>query len=470
MKYGAMICCRCLWIIVACSVFFLFTGFSFAESSDEPALWKNLDIGGYIRGESHIPAMAEEESETTFACTADLKAKGFFNEYYSAFIELRGRAYGIGDDHGAKLDLREGYLKFNGDWLDIMIGQQIIAWGQADGINPTDNLCARNKTIFSSEPDDQRRGAPALKSDLFIDNFTITGAWQLYRESKVLGPFFPEKLEVKPGNKLRPLIIYPADQINILSPDLPDKDIRDSSIALKCSVNMSSLDLSISYFHGYSTYPDYQYSKIKHGPEYKFGAEYDIAQKFDRLNIFGADFALAIDPFVIRGEAAYIKTGFDDEKHPQRRQPYLHYVIGPEWQCTEDLVVSTQYSMKYIPDFKTVEDLFGADIKAMDEEQLIKREITRFNRKSHSAERRVNDQLTLRVTSYFLQKTLMIEIKGAYQFGKKEYRISPEISYDINDRINVTAAAGLFFGPKESQFDMRGKSYNQCFLEIKYSF
>ncbi len=64
----------------------------------------------------------------------------------------------------------------------------------------------------------------------------------------------------------------------------------------------------------------------------------------------------------------------------------------------------------------------------------------------------------------------MIEIKGAYQFGKEEYRINPEISYDVNDRINVTAAAGLFFGPEESQFDMRGKSYNQSFVEIKYSF
>lgn len=80
---------------------------------------------------------------------------------------------------------------------------------------------------------------------------------------------------------------------------------------------MSRLDFSFSWFYGYSLYPDYLFDKIKSGDEYKFNIAYDVAQKYDRLNILGTDFALAIDPIIIRGEAAYIRTGFDAQKEPE---------------------------------------------------------------------------------------------------------------------------------------------------------
>ena len=450
---------------------------SFADVS---TLAENSDFKGYIRGEAHIPSRAENQPETALALTTEINGRTFFNDNFSGAVNLRGRFYDLGRSVSRKLNLREGYLKFSGDWLDLTLGQQIIAWGQADGINPTNNLCPRDHKIFSTESDDQRRGAPALKADFYAGNITFTGIWQVYRESKILGPFIRESFTIKTQDPGLPVVEYPTDQIFFMSPELPDKNIRDSSLAFKCSVNMRRLDFSMSYFHGYSLYPDYMYDKTlvdtwrNGGWEHNWEGRraYVVAKKYDRLNVFGADFAYALDPFIIRGEAAWIKTGFDKKKNPAWRQSFLHYIIGLEWQSTEDLVLSSQYSMKYIPGFKTVEELFGdtVDFADMFDERLPDREVTRFNRRSHGLQRRHNEQMTFKLGWYFFQKTLLVELKGAYIFKQDEYKIKPKIVYDINDNLEMAVGASMFFGPDESQFDMKGKTWNQVLVELKYGF
>lgn len=463
-------------------IFHLFLLFSASLSfAGVSGLVDNSDFKGYVRGEAHIPSRAKNQPETALALTTEINGRTFFNDNFSAAVNLRGRFYDLSRSVSRKLDLREGFLQFSGDWLDLTIGQQIIAWGQADGINPTNNLCPMDHKIFSTEPDDRRRGAPALKADFYAGNFTLTGIWQVYRESKILGPFIRESLTIQTQDPWLPVVDYPTDQIFFMSPELPDKNIRDSSLAFKCSVNLRRLDFSLSYFHGYSLYPDYMYDKTLietydenwepvHG--WEWDRAYEISKKYDRLNVFGADFAYAFDPFIIRGEAAWIRTGFDKKKNPAWRQSFLHYVIGLEWQCTENLVLSSQYSMKYIPGFKTVEELFGStgDFADMFDERLPAREVTRFNRRSHGLQRRHNEQMTFKLGWYFFQRTLLIELKGAYIFKQDEYKIKPKIAYDINDNLEMAVAANMFFGPDESQFDMKGKTYNQVLVELKYGF
>ncbi|MBE9571677.1 MAG: hypothetical protein IMF11_13700 [Proteobacteria bacterium] len=202
-------------------------------------MWEDLDIGGYVRGEIHVPAFAEEETETSLGCTMQLKASAVFSESLSAFAELRNRMEHLKDIcMDSDFDLREGYLSFRGARLDITIGEQVIARGQADTINPTDNLCARDKTIFSSEPDDQRLGAFATKMDVYVGDFTITGVWQPdFTHSEFLVP---------------PL----APEIKIEDPELPSKEISSSAWALKCATYFHGTDISLSYFYGYCTYPD----------------------------------------------------------------------------------------------------------------------------------------------------------------------------------------------------------------------
>ena len=60
--------------------------------------------------------------------------------------------------------IREAYLDLSHGPLDLRIGKQIIAWGRADRINPTDNLTPRDYTLLVPDDDDQRLGTPAVKA------------------------------------------------------------------------------------------------------------------------------------------------------------------------------------------------------------------------------------------------------------------------------------------------------------------
>jgi len=430
---------------------FFFCGLSFAQENEEPKLWEYLDMGGYTRGEAHIPISTTQDKSVYLADTTELKVKSRFGKTISGFAALRGRFDELNEDAEADFDCREGYLMFRGRWLDITFGQQIIPWGKADAINPTDNLCARDKTIFSSEPDDQRLGSLAAKIDAYFGDFTITGVWQpILKDSKFLIPPMEDFEYMIPEN-------FRPEDIKIKDPVLPARNISNSALALKCSATLRRIDLSASYFYGYSTYPDFILGKIVYEPE----TEVEVLPVFNRIHVIGGDFSFVIDPFIIRGEGAYTIV-----KRPktleirQLRQSYLHWILGLEWECTEDMVISPQYSMIYIPDYKPIEQ----------EPEYPYLRVARANRTLHRQDRPYTHIVTLRADYRFVQKTLLLQFKGIFFVGNREYRIRPRIVYDINDHFQVTTAADIFFGPKKSKFWMYSRHFSRLFLELKYSF
>ncbi|MBI3605573.1 MAG: hypothetical protein HY202_06050 [Nitrospirae bacterium] len=58
--------------------------------------------------------------------------------------------------------------KMLNDQNPFFVGKQIVVWGRADGINPTDNLTPHDFTVLLPFEDDQRFGTTALKLDLYI--------------------------------------------------------------------------------------------------------------------------------------------------------------------------------------------------------------------------------------------------------------------------------------------------------------
>ena len=103
-----------------------------AENEAKPVIY-DWDFGGFIRSEAHVPVETEDESETALGLTGEITTRLFFNDNFSAHADLRARLYDLSRDTEKKLDFREGYLRFSGNFLDISIGQQITAWGRAVG-------------------------------------------------------------------------------------------------------------------------------------------------------------------------------------------------------------------------------------------------------------------------------------------------------------------------------------------------
>ncbi|MGC2048134.1 MAG: hypothetical protein WA635_05945, partial [Gallionella sp.] len=76
---------------------------------------------------------------------------------------------------GASNKLLEAYLNFSSENTDYRIGKQIIVWGRADRLNPTDNLTPRDFTLLTPEDDDQRAGTLAAKMTYHSQANSLTG-------------------------------------------------------------------------------------------------------------------------------------------------------------------------------------------------------------------------------------------------------------------------------------------------------
>ena len=58
-------------------------------------------------------------------------------------------------------------------YLDVRAGRQIIAWGRADGLNPTDNLTGEDLTLLAPDDDDRRLGTTALRASYYLGDVSV---------------------------------------------------------------------------------------------------------------------------------------------------------------------------------------------------------------------------------------------------------------------------------------------------------
>src|SRR6266702_3067112 len=99
--------------------------------------------------------------------TLQVKALPRITEALDGKIEWRGSTGDLRDRHGygPESDLLEAYITAHFGQADLRIGKQIIAWGRADGINPTDNLTPRDFVVLLP-----------LEEDLHYDRTHVLGA------------------------------------------------------------------------------------------------------------------------------------------------------------------------------------------------------------------------------------------------------------------------------------------------------
>jgi hypothetical protein len=437
--------------------------FLYAEEPETSSTgWFDLDVGGFSRGEVHAPAFAGDDSknafgssESYFVITNEVKVDAFFNDVLSGLVNLRYRTDDMGRDvdeesyvgHNAHrdYDVREGYFRFQGDWLDLTVGQQIITWGVADGINPTDKLCPRDMTIVSSDSDDKRLGIPAVKGDLYLWDYTITGVWQ---------PFFVD-------SKFRLSRLPEEAEITVEDAQQPARTLSNSTVALKCSTSFEATDFSVSYFYGWESFPDIILEEAIMGSE---TTEVWVMPVYNRIENFGADFASVLGPVILRGEGAYTRIKDRGQRSPGRQKSYIQWIMGPEWEWSEDFTINVQYGMTHILDYESIPD----------DESEIENDpqagVDAFNARLHRQLNQHNPMMTMRLDYRLLQDTLLLQFRGLYYIEDEEIRLRPRIVYDINDRLELTLAASLSFGPAGSRFHRSGENYNEVFMELKVSY
>ncbi len=224
--------------------------------------------------------------------------------------------------------LDEAYIDYSVGNFDFHFGKQIITWGKADGISPTDNITPWD---FSDilDTDDERIGVVSLKADYYFGNWSLEGVVVPTFTASILpsqnSRWYPELLNRIP-NPYYPVLDskFLQTTYNFLDPILPDENFRSAQIAGKLSSSLYGWDFSLSYYYGYDDLLVYHKSQ----PLSNDSVFVRLQLRYFRRKALGCDFSTTFGKWGLLGEVAYFFTADPNGTNPEIDDPYFQYVMG----------------------------------------------------------------------------------------------------------------------------------------------
>lgn len=403
------------------------------ETEEETRPVFALNISGSLRGNywsvSNNPTGRNDLGVTEFW----LKAAPHLGDNATLMLEGWARTPNALRSATTQGMLREGYVGFSSGAADFRIGKQIIAWGRADQLNPTDNLSPRDNTLFIPEPDDQRHGTVAAKgtynfADNSSGNFSGLAATAIW-----LPRFRPNTQPIAPAAGF------------VFNESIPG----GNQFALKLEQTGQAVDWSLSYFHGFDLDPDIAV----------LPGALNLSLQHHRIRVLGADAATVIGRYGLRTEAAYTWTEDAAGIDPFVKNPFFYGVVGADRTFFEYLNINLQYFMRQISGFSdpnTIADPLTRTIAI--QQSILSNQQDRFQQ-----------GMSLRISDKWLNETLEAELAAIYNFTRRDYLLRPKLGYAFNDHWKGSAGATLFRGNDSTFFGLL-QDRSAMFGDLRYSF
>jgi hypothetical protein len=446
--------CIVLWIGILCIS--VFGDGLFEKAAGAGGAEKNpLEINGYVRGtvyEGKVPDKDETEMKSGYG-EAGLKLRVRREPFGDGYAEVRyryGYEFGLDVD---EVDLREAYVNAYAGPVDVRIGKQIVVWGRADGINPTNNITPADMLVRSPDEDDRRKGNFLVRSNLTFRPLRFEAIWVPFYRSSVLPIHMVE---------------FPDDADDIIikfgKNDYPDANLENSAVAVKASLELAGIDGSVSWFSGYNPFPGFDSSLVGSVFMGRFIPDsiYIIPRAW-RTQIIGLDFSTTVGSlFGLRGEAALKLPSKDHEKNVYVPNPDLYYVLGVDKEYG-DFNMIIQYVGRQVFDFTEIPATIN-----MIEQEIQKLEVN--NRMFAFQRDETSSAVFLRLGWKLLHETLKVDFPAMYNFTTEELMLGPRLAYDLTDALTATAGGEIYSGPAGTLFDIIEERLGAGFVELKASF
>jgi len=336
--------------------------------------------------------------------------------------------FGSADAEGL---LREAYLALRLGSVDVWIGKQIIVWGRADRINPTDNLTPRDFTLLVPDEDDQRFGTPAVRATYFLGSLSLTGIWLLGAEPDVVPirrPPPPLSLgERSPGGAL-------------------------GQGAVRIDQTGKGIEWSLSYFDGFDRVPDLGIGRVG-------GSGVGLFLRPHRIRVLGGDLATTVGRYGLRAEAAYTFTEDSRGDDPHIKNPFFFMVAGGDRTFFEHLNVNLQYILRVVSRYRSPFSIQDPLTRAVAIEGALL--TNQLDRVQHSVSVRLSDR--------WLNETLQAELAGIVTVHRVGFVLRPRVTYALSDHWRV-AVGGDLFGGDPLAFLGNLRKNSTAFVEFRWSF
>ena len=417
-------------------------------------------VTGYSRGDvfvGRVPGAQLPESKAAYG-ELSMQVKTPRGTYGDGFAEARLR-YGLqGAEQRTFTELREAYANAYVGPLDLRLGKQIIVWGRADALNPTNNLMPIDIRVRSPIEDDRRLGNFAARANLRLGPVRLEGVWiPIYIASELPDLPLPE-------------------YVYFGTPTNPSPELRNTLVAGRVHLELPAFEMSASYLRGFAPLPGMQRQSVRLDPN---TPEVLISRTAYDQQVLGFDFSTALGSVLaVRGEAAYrMPTDYKNRIYAAR--PDIQYALGVDHSFGPVSVIA-QYLGRYVLDWKREEgsaDATTENLKMMPSksaqdfaEDIIDAELSKKNQMLFGQTARIQHMATGRIEWLTAHDTLSVAVLGFYNFTTREWLASPKIGYHLSDEVTAYLGAEIFWGPEGTLFGVIDEILSAGYAELRYTF
>jgi hypothetical protein len=402
------------------------------QSPSALAQWQDtLGLSGTVRASefSKDASFSDETGYTVGSVWVTAKPKEFWG--IKTYFDARVQAQDLTRNSKASWDLREGYAQKTLGNLDVRVGRQIIVWGRADKVNPTDSWSTREYTLLAPSDDDQRLGVTSMQATWNAGPYRLIALWQ-------------------------PEWRYPSLPIPPLPPGLSLRNVAPSDslqqVGFKIDHSGEGLDWSVSYAHVLDRMPDLAIlpTPVQGLP---------VGLIYRPVSVVGADAAIPMGQYGLRGEIAYTRTENQDAPNAITKRPNLFAVLGVERTFNGELNINLQYLYRRTFDFVPLSSYSNPTTRLLaDQVDLLSNQLAPDMQGA-----------SLRINYKAFNETLEFEIAGVTWFHRGDSAIDPKVSYAFTDHLKAIVGGQLYHGPTESFFGRLGPTSN-AYAEVQVGF
>ncbi|MGH8536353.1 MAG: hypothetical protein ACREXM_07760 [Gammaproteobacteria bacterium] len=398
--------------------------------ANEDSLAGKLGISGALRTDYFSSSRSLDERSDLLGTTVQMKALPRLSDWVDGKLEVRVTNSGLNKGDSVTTTWTEAYLNAFLSDIDLRLGKQIVAWGRADAINPTDNLTPRDYTVLLPFDEDQRSGVMGAKFDYYPDTDRTATVFLSF-------DFKPSKLPLTPP----PGRVFVFDEPG-------SRWVR--GVGAKYSETGVDADWSLSFFHGYSLFPE----------AYAINAGGGVIRlRYPTVDVIGGDYAQNFGRYGFRAEAAYFIPHQSDGFQEALLKPYLYFVVGADRTFYENLNVNVQTFVRFVRDYVDPGVVTDPNLRVLAQQNAL----------TFVQQDRWSPGMTVRISDRWFNDTLQAELFQHFYIKRANAYLQLMLTYAFSDHLKGTIGAQYYQGGDDTVFGALDRNRN-VFAELRYSF
>lgn len=219
----------------------------------------------------------------------------------------------------------ELFLGVEREKWSLTIGREIMTWGRADSLRPTDVFRRHDYTDLI---ENREEATDVVRATFNLGPGTLEGVWAPLLNPDIVS-YAPENRWTGLPTEIGVPCVGQIDLTFVEGPQqTPPATLHSGQVGIRYSGTSGGWDFAGMAYYGFDRVQTFTLFEVESFLPVARTATIRLFPIHERITVVGADFAKAISRWTVRGEAAYTRTTEPDPRMRGINEPYYRFSGG----------------------------------------------------------------------------------------------------------------------------------------------